>query len=506
MNLATEALKMSTLYASSTAGGNVDYDAYKYDLAKSYPNIYKDRHVKKEIVGLRNTPLGSSASTEVSAFGLAREMYLKTTIKFTLGSNSTTNHTPNVAKHLYKAFISRVALLNSSREIQQIHGDMLQFRAISREDTGEKRKWFLAGGANLQLDKTSIQAVNTNTLAKAIGTTHSAEQSITIYTDLPFTFFDGKFQSDDGKKTSAISNFRFLETCRILVETAPEHEVVTGITSHSVSGVVIDKCELVVNYDIPSSADSMEIESIYSLDVPLSVMVGNEVLTESSVTATATGALTHPVKIFNTNLAQGFVICVHKKRDKTAGEALGTLITSGASNGTDKVGEAHGSRAGSDAEVSTIANCLLRNVSQHHAESTADLSRFGADYKRVDALTIKSSGRVLFEAETYEQVLLCTTNMCNWLDVPACSMTELALTQDANSCNDSNFYWIPFCDKPNANAFSGALSLKGLSTIDVSVTFPAIDTKTYVVKVYTIYHQITSVDANSGRLIQSISS
>ena len=336
MNIATEALKQSTLYASSIQGGNIDYDSFKYDLEKSYPNIYKDRHVAKEFTGLKNASLGSSDSTEISAFGLAREMYLKTTISYVTPTVDA-NQVCNVAQHLYKAIISRVALLNSSREIAQLHGDTMQWRAISRNDRGEKMKWLLAGKHNLQLNKIEFAPSTTKenkNYEVIVG--DAVTQTITFYTDLPWSFLGGKFQSDDGRKTSALSNFRFLETCRVLVETAPAHEVVCGTSSgtSAITSLKIDKMELMINYDIPSSEDMMQIENQYSLDVPLSVLVGNEVLTESEVTATGT-TTNHSVKVFNSNLAKGFVVCIHKVRDVTAGRRLGAGITAGTSNGTD---------------------------------------------------------------------------------------------------------------------------------------------------------------------------
>lgn len=502
MNIATEALKQSTLYASSIQGGNIDYDSFKYDLEKSYPNIYKDRHVAKEFTGLKNASLGSSDSTEVSAFGLAREMYLKTTISYVTPTVDA-NQVCNVAQHLYKAIISRVALLNSSREIAQIYGDTMQWRAISRNNRGEKMKWLLAGKHNLQLNAKALQVVEEN-LANEIICGDAVTQTITFYTDLPWSFLHGKFQSDDGKKTSALGNFRFLETCRVLVETAPAHEVVTGVGTgtSAITDLKIDKMELVVNYDIPESSDMMQIENQYSLDVPLSVLVGNEVLTETEVAATASST-THSVKVFNTNLAKGFVVCVHKTRDATAARRLGAAITSGESNGSDDLIVEPTSAALALAANKHAAN---PHMGQYHSIPATDDSRFGCDYKKVNALSIKSSGRVLFEADSYEQLLFCTTNMTNWLDVAAGNVREISQIMDKNSCNDVNFYWIPFCEKPNVNSFTGSLALKGLATCDVSVTFPSISGQKYKVKVYTIHHNIVSVDANSGRLIQSVSS
>lgn len=498
MNVATEALKQSTLYASSIQGGNIDYDRFRYDLEKSYPNVFKDRHVAKEFVGLKNASLGSSDSTEISAFGLAREMYLKTTISYTRPANATLQ-CPNVAAHLYKAIISRVALLNSSREIAQLYGDTLQWRAISKESQGEKMKWLLAGKHNLQLGSRLGDFASVENSATEIVLANGTPQTITFYTELPWSFFTGKFQSDNGMKTSALSNYRFLETCRVLVETAPAHEVVTGTSTTDIANLKIDKMELMVNYDIPSSSDMMEIEKQYDLSTPLSCLVGNEVLTESNVTATADGDLTHSVKIFNSNLTKGFLVVVHKQRAADRAKALGAAITAGTSNGTDVIG-------GGTYNDEVGSHVIRPHMSNYHSVAATDDSRFGQDYKKVSSLSIKSSGRVLFEAKTYEQLLFCTSSMTNWVGLAPGANTEVSQMADKNGCNGVNFYWIPFCENGHSNSFTGGLALKGLSTVDVEVTFPAIDAKTYVVKVYSIHHTILSVDANTGRIIQSVSS
>lgn len=505
MNISTEALRQSTLYNSSIQGGNINYDSFRYDLEKSYPNIFKDKHTKVEFTGLKNATAGASASVEVPAFGLAREMYLKTTISYVTPTVDA-NQVCNIASHLYKAYISRVALLNSSREICQMHGDTLQWKAISRNDRGEKMKWLLAGKHNVLLSKldflgTAVMGENQAIEAK---TGDSVAQTLTFYTDLPWPQMEGKFQSDDGRKTSALNNFRFLETCRVLLETAPQHEIVagTGSGTSAITGFKFDKVELYVNYDIPSSEDMMEIEKSFSLDQPLSILVGDEVLTQQTVTATGTST-TADVKIFNTTLAKGFLVCVHATRSEANAVALGADITSGVSNGSDDLATEPTNAATTKAITRHILN---PSASIYHSNSTNDISRYGQDYKKLTSLSVKSSGRLIFEADTYEQLLMCTSNMTNWLDVEASHCQELSQMFDKNSCNGVNFYWVPFCDKPNINSFSGGLGLKGLATCDIQVQFPSVNTKTYEVKVYTIHHKVISVDAAAGRLVSSVAS
>lgn len=506
MNISTEALRQSTLYNSSIQGGNINYDSFRYDLEKSYPNIFKDKHTKVEFTGLKNAAAGASASVEIPAFGLAREMYLKTTISYVTPAVDA-NQVCNIAAHLYKAYISRVALLNSSREICQMHGDTLQWKAISRNDRGEKMKWLLAGKHNLMLNETKFFETANNGVNSAVETKIGAgvAQTLTFYTDLPWPQMEGKFQSDDGRKTSALSNFRFLETCRVLLETAPQHEIVSGTATGTsqITAFKFDKVELYINYDIPSSEDMMEIEKSFSLDQPLSVLVGDEVLTQQTVTATGTSTKAD-VKIFNTTLAKGFLVCVHATRSEANAFLLGADITSGDSNGSKNLVDPAGTDQG---KTELIARHIINPSSSiYHSNAAGDISRYGQDYKKLTSLTVKSSGRLIFEADSYEQLLMCTSNMTNWLDVECSHAQELSQMFDRNSCNGVNFYWVPFCDKPNINSFSGGLGLKGLATCDISVEFPSVNAKTYEVKVYTIHHKVISVDAAAGRLVSSVAS
>lgn len=64
---------------------------------------------------------------------------------------------------------------------------------------------------------------------------------------------------------------------------------------------------------------------------------------------------------------------------------------------------------------------------------------------------------------------------------------------------------VPFSLKPNANELTSALSLRGLSTLDIEVEFDAVVGVSYDCKVITHYAQIISTETTSGRLIASTS-
>ena len=199
---------------------------------------------------------------------------------------------------------------------------------------------------------------------------------------------------------------------------------------------------------------------------------------------------------------------MHANRSLANAQALGVAISAGTSNGIDALGATPPAIGSADALVKSklVASYILNpTMANFHSVAATDISRYGSDYKKVDTLTIKSSGRVLFEATTYEELLMMTTPHTNWLDVVQGHTGEINHTMDKNKCNDTNFYWIPFSEKENLNSFTGGLALKGLATCDVECSFPSIVGVTYAVKVYTIHHNIISVDANSGRLIQSVS-
>jgi len=79
------------------------------------------------------------------------------------------------------------------------------------------------------------------------------------------------------------------------------------------------------------------------------------------------------------------------------------------------------------------------------------------------------------------------------------------MTLDKNGCSENNIYYIPFSMMKNANQLSSALALKGLSTVDLEITFKSAVSVNYICKVITNYAQITSIETSSGRIVQSTS-
>lgn len=501
-NLYHESLKQSVLYQSAVAGGK-DIDSFQYDLPRAMPSVYTDHHVEHTV---SNLDFGGSASVELSSFGILKDLYIQWNVTWTNGSAQAGKMI--VAKNLYSTIIKRVALMNSSREIFQIYGDdiLLKTRAIS--DRGERAKWLLAGMHNLQIYTAALQAAgrpadraNSAVQNLAIDTATDGTNDITFYTRIPFSFFEGGIgQSNEPNKTNL--NLRFLETTRLLIETNSGFHVACGSeagASTTLQDLKIKSCKVYANYNIPDPADMQLIEAQYSMDQPSSQLNGNTVLTEQGVNATTTDQSVK-VKVYNTNLATGFTVMVHADRTTAAQKVIAADVFDGDSNNLKELMTASATAGTLDANQ---ALAVLAGFQNKHSVKTGE-SRIGDDYCKITKLTISSSGRVIFEAKNYEQLLFCTTNFTNWCDTDNSNL-EVGATLDKNGCSENNIFYIPFSLLRNANQLSSALALKGLSTVDCEINFLAVSGVAYTAKVITNYAQITSIETNSGRIIQSTS-
>ncbi len=509
-NLYHESLKQSVLYQSAVAGGK-DIDSFQYDLPRAMPSVYTDHHVKHIV---SNLDFGGSASVELSSFGILKELYIKWNVTFTTADHNDAEGVLIVGKNLFSTIVKRVALMNSSREIFQVYGDDILLKTRAIQDKGERAKWLLAGDANLQLYPTGVSIVaqgGTATVAdlgQAINQAKNTTTALTFYTKIPFSFFEGGLgQSNEPNKTNL--NLRFLETTRLLIETNASHFVAhaSSTANNALAEIKISNCEVYAHYNIPDPADMQLIEAQYSMDQPSSQLNGNTVLTEQGIASGGVSGTSHTVKVkvYNTNLATGFTVMVHGDRTADRQKLLAADVATGVSNGLDKIIVADGfGTSGAAAATNTTAQLLnLHNISRH-SRSTNGISRIGDDFCQVTALKISSSGRVLFEATDYKQLLFCTSNMTNWCDNNGAN-GEVNQTMDRNGCSENNIYYIPFSLMKNANQLSSALALKGLSTVDCEITFKCVASTPYTAKVITNYAQITSIETNSGRIIQSTS-
>ena len=496
-NVFHESYKQSTLAQSASQGGTLISD-YQYDLPRPFPCVYQDYHTKMVV---QNMQFAGSSSVELSSFGILKDLYIKWVVSWT--NNGSQAGKLVVAKNPYATIVKRIALMNSSREIFQLYGEDILLHTKSIKDAGERKKWLMAGDADVKLSSANAQTAGSGIGAdggSVIKTADSVANSMTFYTRVPFSFFEGHLQSSEPNKTCP--NLRFTETTRLLIETNPGFCVVSGGTSLPVSDLKIDTCEVYGRYDIPSPDAMQSIEEQYSMDAPSSQLHGNSVMNETSITATAVSQK-HKVKIYNTNLTRDFTIMVHPTRSKTRAELLAMAVADGTSNGTDKIIAADAFGAAAGTAISTNALVQLHNMHSWNVHSLANgNSRIGNDFCRITKLTVASSGRILFQTTDYKQLLLCTTNFCNWVGGKG---SDVLQNVDKNGCSDNNLYMIPFSLKPNANELTSALSLRGLSTLDIEIEFDAVVGVSYDCKVITHYAQIISTETTSGRLIASTS-
>ena len=204
-------------------------------------------------------------------------------------------------------------------------------------------------------------------------------------------------------------------------------------------------------------------------------------------------------------LLQNLVVCVTPQRSEAKAIFLAVAVADGSSNGTNKLLDDTQYTGGSANGAGSLIQALNPHFKTKHSIANTGNSRIGDDYCKITALSIKSSGRVLFEATSYKQLLMATSDFTNWVDTDG-SHQEANAMVDKNSCSDANIYMIPMSEMPHANALTGNLALKGLSTIDVECTWVSVSGVTYDVKVYTNFQGITSTETSSGRIISSVSS
>jgi hypothetical protein len=499
--------KQSTLLNSAKQSG-VQIEEFQYDLPRPYPMIMKDYHVKHTV---NNLDFAGSSSVELSSFGTIRDLYIKWVVTWTNGSAQAGKVV--VSKNLFSTIVKRVALMNSSREIYQVFGDEILWKTRGIVDKGERAKWLMAGDANLELLPVTLQPAGSRADAgPVINTANDGVNSLEFYSKIPFSFFHGKFQSNEPRKTAL--NLRFSETLRLLIETNPSHYVACGAggTNEVLLNLKIASCDVFAHYDIVEPSDLQKIESQFSMGAPMSMLNGNSVMTESSITATGSGSAndavdcTHEVKLYNTNLVQNFIVAITPTRTKALCSALATGVAAGTSNGTDKllVADAFGAN-GAISPITSLVQVLNPHFKTKHSLVVGGNSRIGDDYCKIKSLQIKSSGRVLVDCPTYKQLLMTTTDFTNWVDT-AGSHQEINSMVDKNHCSDANIYMIPMSELSHANALTGNLALKGLSTIDFKITFQARQGVNYTVKIYSNYQGITSTETSSGRIISSVSS
>ena len=167
----------SSLYASSVAGSSADQSEYVYDMDRSSINKFKSRMTR---VRVNNPAFGGQVSVEIPSFGILTKMVLRTriTLNHLAGGDQSTTAAADVAKAIGAMMIDRVSLMNSSREIQTLYGDCIQYQVYNNMPADEKKKWLAAMGDDAAGDAGVVNTDGTPILFAQ----NEANRSIDIYT------------------------------------------------------------------------------------------------------------------------------------------------------------------------------------------------------------------------------------------------------------------------------------------------------------------------------------
>ena len=551
----------SSLYASSKSSGGSDQSSYIYDMKQSGINKFTERFIRTP---LNNPAFGSNVQCEIPAFGILRQMVLKTTINYKLHSAQT----PVIAKALFAEIIDQVSIKNSSRELQVIYGDCLKY-LVYNLGSEKSKKWKILGQDDLFLaDVNAMARDNLTSSARpanrgVVGTsTAAAGHNIDIYTILPFSMF-ADFGSDKHTPFKNLLNTRFIERLSLDVKYNPRIKALTASTATSAAAgafsaePTITKSELICSFDVIQDKELAAIEAAnYSLSQPLALVLGNWNKTRSTFTASA-AENDFEVQLFNTDLAHSILITCKKVNTEAhylrLGQGINLQSTTSVSAaepcqafaqftegyGSTKMAVKAGMLAGitgSSADAATASNtcsavqplpytnkhCIAHNEDRTITTLTgnpnysntaladgAGCSRQGADHQTISQIILTSAGRELYRADNHlEALYLGNSEMkgCCWFDDHNGMVGEDADLQDGNGCSPYNMYLVKFGDDDNLDAIRGMLSMKNLNSVKLSVKVPnCVVGAKYEVNIYVRKYSAISIEASSGRVSTAVS-
>lgn len=439
----------SSLYASSVAGSSADQSEYVYDMDRSSVNKFKSRMTR---VKINNPAFGNQVSVEIPSFGILTKMVLRTRI--TLNSiaqgNDTATDAADVAKAIGAMMIDRVSLMNSSREIQTLYGDCIQY-LIYNMGADEKKKWLAAMGDD-------AEAIGGTSLVNTIGATIGyggaqvgGDRSIDIYTLLPFSCFH---EGGAGTPYKSCFNTRFIEKLNCTIKFADVG--LTSTVANGFSGVVTldtNHCELLCDFDVLEQKSLNKVEEAnYSLSQPLAQVMSNWALTKKRSGALA-GTTKMNLNLFNTQLAHSLVIVVDRK------DAAGLV------NGAD---------------------AWQKYGTGRHAP--------------LKGIKLSSAGRVLYEATTVQE--------CAYIGSTDNGLGNCWGHYNAGQPGADKIYVIPFGNLlRDTSAIKGCCALKNLNSLELEVDIAgAVDGHDYELKAYCRFYQATATQSNTGRISISLSS
>ena len=523
----------SSLYASSTSSGGADQSSYIYDMKQSGVNKFTEKFIRTPV---NSVSFGGNAQVEIPAFGILKQMVLKTTIKYAL---NTAASTPQVAKALFAELIDQVSLKNSSRELQVVYGDCIKY-LVYNLGSSESKKWRLLGKDDLFLaDPNAMTGTIANACARPVNLyndigTAVGEHTIDIYTILPFSMF-AKFGSDPSTPFKNLLNTRFCERLSLDIKFNPRTKVLVAGAANNAGAArafsvepTINKCELITQFDIIQDKSLAAIEAAnFSLSQPLALVLGNWNKDRSTFTASA-GDNNVEVQLFNTDLTHSMLITCKKVNTEAQLQELTKAINIQSTNPSvvagqeqmaafARVSEGYGSAkiavAASDAALVagagdeagatyikahsnplpyTNKHAILHNEGRDmtgagvalidfggnaaaRLAGGAGVSRLGADHQQISSIKLTSAGRELYRADSHlEALYLGNSEMRGscWFDDANRSIHEDADLQDVNGNSQYNMYLVKFGDDDNLDAIRGMLSLKNLNSVKLELTIP----------------------------------
>ena len=318
----------SSLYASSKSSGGSDQSSYIYDMKQSGINKFTERFIRTP---LNNPAFGSNVQCEIPAFGILRQMVLKTTITYNI---DTTNTCPIIAKALFAELIDQVSIKNSSRELQVIYGDCLKY-LVYNLGAQKSKKWKILGKDDLligdvnMLNNTVAGAFHRRRPNSVVNTTAGGNRTIDVYTILPFSMF-GDFGSDKHTPFKNLLNTRFIERISLDVKYNPRIKALTasaatGATAFAAEPTITS--ELICSFDVIQDKELAAIEAAnYSLSQPLALVLGNWNKTRSTFTASTAGTNNFEIQLFNTDLAHSILITAKKVNTAAQYENFGKAV------------------------------------------------------------------------------------------------------------------------------------------------------------------------------------
>lgn len=509
-------LNSSSLYNSSIAGNSADLDEYIYSMPKSKCNAFLDKfHMTK----INNCDWDSTCSVEIPAYGILRRAMIKLEIEW-YETNATADNLSNalIARGLFARLIKRADLMNSSRVILSLHDDIIQYLMYQMEPS-QSKKYLIAGldntlvGGGVALKGTTG---GYNNVACANNGTGVAKK-IVVYCPLPFSCFE---MGGAGHPSKSNLDTRFLERLSVSLTMGKMNECVyfqAGTGGAVTKAPTIKNAWLMTDFDIIASKtlDSIE-KANFSTSSPLAQVFSNYVKVDHPFTAGASDTLdtanfeTITMNLYNTQLAHSIIVVCRKVPNDTDTQDLHDAVAKGPARKDVK---------GHTANVALID----------------EISRVGADFKTLHTIELAASGRTLYKTTTPEEGKFLTNyhghGQC-WLGHEVQNVggnaildgangsveqstagnfgsglaTEPAQFVDVNGCSATNFYVIPFAnDSQKSNGIQGALALKNLNSLTLTVTTKCKAAKNYVLTAYVRYYQAIATESNSGRIQVSIS-